>query len=50
MGDTRNELPGGKGNNGEFREKAKGPKWADASLCVVVTTVTRGGVVKYSAV
>ena len=48
MGDTRNELLGGKRNNGGYEERAKGPEWADASLCVV--TITRGGVVKSFAV
>jgi hypothetical protein len=46
IGDTGNELPGGRGNNGGFREKAKGLESADASLCAVAATVTRGGVVK----
>jgi hypothetical protein len=46
IGDTGNELPGGRGNNGGFREKAKGLELAYASLCAVATTVTRGGVVK----
>jgi hypothetical protein len=40
-GDTGNELPGGRGNNGEFREKAKGLESADASLCAEAATVTR---------
>ena len=44
--DTGNELPGGRGNNGGFREKAKGLELADASLCAVTTIVIRGGVVK----
>jgi hypothetical protein len=48
--DTGNELPGGRGNNGGFKEKAKGLELADASLCAVAATVTRGGVVKSSAV
>jgi hypothetical protein len=45
-GDTGNEIPGGRGNNGGFREKAKGLESADASLCAVETTIIRGGVVK----
>jgi hypothetical protein len=45
-GDTGNELPGGRGNNRGFREKAKGIESADASLCVVASIVIRGGVVK----
>jgi hypothetical protein len=49
-GNTGNELLGGKGNNGGFREKAKGLELADASLCAVAATVTRGGVVKSSVV
>jgi hypothetical protein len=49
-GNTGNALPGGRGNNGGFREKAKGLELADASLCAVATTVTRGGVVKSSVV
>jgi hypothetical protein len=44
-GDTGNELPGGRGNNGGFREKAKGLESVDASLCVVAAIVIRGGVV-----
>jgi hypothetical protein len=44
-GNTGNVLPGGRGNNGGFREKAKGLELADASL-YAVATVTRGGVVK----
>jgi hypothetical protein len=46
IGATGNELPGGRGNNGGFREKAKGLETIDASLCAVATIVTRGGVVK----
>ena len=46
MGDTRNELPGGRGNNGGFREIAKGLESVDDSLCAVATTIIRGGVVK----
>jgi hypothetical protein len=46
IGDTGNELPGGRRNNGGFREKAKGLDSTDASLCSVATIVTRGGVVK----
>jgi hypothetical protein len=46
IGDTGNELLGGRGNNGGFREKAKGLESADASLCAVAATVTRGEVVK----
>jgi hypothetical protein len=34
------------GDNGENREKAKGPECADASLCAVVAI--KGGVVKPS--
>jgi hypothetical protein len=45
-GDTGNELLGGRGNNGGFREKAKGLESADASPCVVAEIVIRGGVVK----
>ena len=45
IGDTGNELPSGRGNNGGFREKAKGLESADASLHVVVETIMRGGVV-----
>ena len=45
-GDIGNELPGGRGNNGGFKEKAKGLESADASLCAVATTIIRGGVVK----
>jgi hypothetical protein len=44
--DTGNELPGGRGNNGGFIEKAKGLESTDASLYAIATTVTRGGVVK----
>jgi hypothetical protein len=43
QGNTRNALPGGRGNNGGFREKAKGLELADASLCAVVAIITRGG-------
>jgi hypothetical protein len=46
IGDTENDLPGGKGNHGGFREKAKGLESEDASLCVVATTIIKGGVVK----
>jgi hypothetical protein len=46
IGDTGNELLGGRRNNGGFREKAKGLKSEDSSLYVVVAIVTRGGVVK----
>jgi hypothetical protein len=46
IGDTGNELPGGRGNNGGFKEKAKGLESTNASLCAVATTVTREGVVK----
>jgi hypothetical protein len=42
-GETGNELPG---ENGRFRERASGLESIDASLCVVATTITRGGVVK----
>jgi hypothetical protein len=42
IGYIGNELPGGRGNNGGFREKAKGLESTDASLCTVATIVTRG--------
>jgi hypothetical protein len=45
-GDTRNELPSGRGNNGGFKEKPKGLESADPSLCAVVATIIRGGLVK----
>jgi hypothetical protein len=45
-GDIGNELTGGWGNNGGFREKAKALESVDASLCAVVATLIRGGVVK----
>jgi hypothetical protein len=45
-GDTGNELPSRRGNNGGFREKAKGLESADASVYAVETIVIRGGVVK----
>ena len=44
--DTGNELPGGRGNNGGFREKDKGLESEDASLCESATIVIIGGVVK----
>ena len=44
MGDVGKELLGG--DNGENREKAKGPECADTSLYVAV--ITKGGVVKPS--
>jgi hypothetical protein len=50
IGNTGNALPGGRGNNGGFREKAKGIELVDASLHAVATIVTRGGVVKFSMV
>jgi hypothetical protein len=43
--DTGNELPGGRGNNGVFREKAKGLESGNASLCAMAGIVIRGGVV-----
>jgi hypothetical protein len=43
--DTGNDLPSGSGNNGGFREKAKGLESAYASLCTVAAIVIRGGVV-----
>jgi hypothetical protein len=46
VGDTGNELSGGRGNNRGFREKAKGLESEDASLHVVATTVIKRGVVK----
>jgi len=45
-----NALPGGRGNNGGFREKAKGIELEDTSLCTVEEIVIRGGVVKYYVV
>ena len=45
IGDIGTELPGGKGNNQGFREKAKGLESTDYSLSVVEATVIRGGVV-----
>jgi hypothetical protein len=50
IGDTRNDLLGGRGNNGGFREKAKGLESANTSLCSVVAMIKRGGVVKPSVV
>jgi hypothetical protein len=41
-GDTGNELPGGRGNNGGLREEANGLESADASLGAEATIVTRG--------
>jgi hypothetical protein len=46
IGDTGNELTRGWGNNGGFKEKAKGIESADASLCAVAATIIIGGVVK----
>jgi hypothetical protein len=45
-GDTGTELLGGKGNNGGFREKARGLESTYASLSAVASMVIRGGVVK----
>jgi hypothetical protein len=41
-GDTGNELLGGRGNNGGFREEANGLVSADSSLYIEAATVTRG--------
>jgi hypothetical protein len=46
MGDVGIETLGG--DNGENREKAKGPECADAPLCAAV--ISKGGVVKPSEV
>ena len=46
IGDIGNELTGGRGNNGGFREKAKGIESVDVSLCTEAATVTRGGAVR----
>ena len=44
IGETRTELPGGKGNNKGFREKAIGLEGTKASLHAVATVIG-GGVV-----
>ena len=46
IGDTGTKLLAGRGNNGGFREKAKGLESTDAFVSVVATIVIRGGVVK----
>jgi hypothetical protein len=50
IGDIGNELPGGRGKNGGFKEKAKGLESTDASLFVEAATIISGGVVKLGVV
>jgi hypothetical protein len=54
IGETGTELPGGKGNNKGFREKATGLEGAEASLHAVATVIGGGvvnlGVGKYPEV
>jgi hypothetical protein len=45
-GETGNEILGGKGHSGGFREKATRIETTYASLFVIVATVIGGGVVK----
>jgi len=45
-GETGTELPGGKGNNGRFKEKSTVLESAEASLSAVVATVIGRGVIK----
>jgi hypothetical protein len=45
-GETRTELPRGKGNNRGFGEKVKGLEGPAVSLFIKPVTLTRGGVIK----
>ena len=53
-GDTEIELPGGKGNNKGFEEKATGLEGVGGSLCTIIIViggeVVKPGVGKYSEV
>jgi hypothetical protein len=45
-GETGTDLPGGKRNNGRFREKSTALESTEASLFAVVVIVIGGGVIK----